>query len=63
MPAYIKYVLHGTDILFGGTPIKIKRNKSLDTKKEIRIAKTIKKTSMLERSANRIRKAAEEALS
>lgn len=62
MPEYIKYILHGTNILFGEESVKIVRNKSLDAKKEIRLAKTIRKTSMLKRGANRIRKVAEEAL-
>ena len=63
MSEYIKYILRGTDILFGDEKIEIKRNKSLDSKKELRISKAIRKSSMIERSSNRIKKAAAEALS
>lgn len=63
MSEYIKSIFFGTEILFGNASVKIKRNKTLDTKKEIKIAKNIKKTGMLQRSSNRIRKIANEALS
>lgn len=63
MSEYIKCIFFGTEILFGSSSVKIKRNKTLDTKKEIKLAKNIKKTSMLQRSSNRIRKIATEALS
>jgi len=54
----------GADILFNGESASgIKRKKVIDTKKEIKIAKNIKKTSVLQRSSNRIRKIVNEVLS
>jgi hypothetical protein len=56
MAEYLRFVFSGSDILFGGNKIEIKRNKSIDTKKELRLAKNIKNTSMIQRSTNRIKK-------
>lgn len=58
----LKYILRGTEILFGNESFEITRNKTLDTKKELRIAKRLKTTSVLQRSSNRIQKIANEAL-
>jgi hypothetical protein len=63
MSEYLRYVLRGTEILFGNEKIDIKRKKTLDTKKEIRISRAVRKTSMLQRSTNRVRKIVTEALS
>jgi hypothetical protein len=63
MSEFIKCIFFGTEILFGNESVKIKRNKALDVKKELKIAKSIKKTTVLQRSSNRIRKIATEALS
>lgn len=62
MSEYFKMVMRGTEIIFGDNQTKIDRNKTLDAKKEIRIAKSVRKTSMLQRSSNRIRKIVSEAL-
>lgn len=62
MSEYLKTIFRGAEIIFGDNETKIDRNKALDAKKEIRIAKTIRKTSMLQRSSNRVRKLVTEAL-
>lgn len=56
---------HGTDIMFGSDKnlTSVSRTKVLNSKKEIRKAKTILKHSAIERSNNRIKEIAEEALS
>lgn len=62
MSEYFKKVSLGFCILFGNEEINVKRNKSADIKKELRMAKTIRKTSVMQRSTNRIQKIAREAL-
>lgn len=62
MSEYFNKVSLGLHILFGNEEINVKRNKSADTKKELRMAKTIRKTSVIQRSANRIQKIAREAI-
>lgn len=63
MSEYFSYVLRGTDILFGNSPINTARKKTLDVKKELKIAKAIKKTSPLARSSQRVKKIVDRALS
>jgi len=62
MSEYLKTIFRGAEIIFGDNETKIDRNKALDAKKEIRIAKNVRKTSMLQRSSNRVRKLVTEAL-
>jgi len=62
MSEYLKQISIGLDILFGNEKINVKRHKTADTKKELKIAKTIRKTSVMQRSTNRIYKTAKEAL-
>ena len=62
MSEYFKIIFNGAELIFGENKSNIKRNKSLDAKKEIRIAKSVRKTSMLQRSSNRVRKIVTEAL-
>lgn len=61
MSEYFKIILRGTEIIFGENQTKIDRKKLLDTKKEIRLAKNIRKTSMLQRGSNRVQKIVSEA--
>lgn len=64
MSKYLKDFFHGTEILFGNNKKNKRREtKRIDIKKELRIAKHIRKTSVSERSSNRIRKIVTEALS
>lgn len=61
---FMKKIIQGTEIIFDDNKNdNIKRKKSLNVKKEIRIAKTIRKTSMLQRSSNRVRNIVTSALS
>lgn len=62
MSEYFQKVSLGLNILFGNEEVSVIRNKSTDTKKELRIAKAIKKTSVIQRSTNRIQKIAREAI-
>lgn len=52
----------GLTILFGYQKVSVRRNKSINTTKELRIAKAIKKTSIVQRSANRIQKIARDTI-
>ena len=61
MSEYFKIILRGTEIIFGENQTKIDRKKLLDTKKEIRLAKNIRKTSILQRGSNRVQKIVSEA--
>ena len=63
MSEYLKMVFRGTDLLFGEKQNKIQRNKTIDTKKELRLAKNVKKTSILKRSSNRVKRLVLEATS
>lgn len=63
MSEYLKMVFRGTDLLFGENQNKIQRNKTIDTKKELRLAKNVKKTSILKRSSNRVKRLVLEATS
>ncbi|MFW9627727.1 MAG: hypothetical protein ACMV1K_13455 [Sulfurospirillum sp.] len=62
MSEYFNKVTLGLHILFGNEEINVKRNKNIDTKKELRMARAIKKTSIIQRSTNRIKKIAREAI-
>ena len=62
MVEYFHKVSLGLDILFGNSAVNVGRKKSVDTKKELRMAKTIKKTSVIQRSANRLQRIARRAL-
>ena len=61
MSEYFKIILRGTEIIFGENQTKIDRKKLLDTKKEIRLANNIRKTSILQRGSNRVQKIVSEA--
>lgn len=63
MSEVIRMFINGTKMIFNPNIIEIDRKKSLDTKKELRIAKVIRKKSSLTRATNRIKKIKEEALS
>ena len=62
MSEFFSKVSLGLHILFGNEEINVKRNKSADIKKELRMARAIKKTSVIQRSTNRIKKIAREAI-
>ena len=62
MSEYFSKVALGLHILFGNEEISVKRNKNADTKKELRMARAIKKTSVIQRSTNRLRRIAREAI-
>lgn len=63
MSEVIRMFIDGTKMIFNSNTIEINRKKNLDTKKELRIAKVIRKKSSLTRATDRIRKIKEEALS
>ncbi|WP_324172948.1 hypothetical protein [Sulfurimonas sp.] len=64
MSEVLELVFNGTEIMFNSNKkILIKRIKSLDAKKEIRIAKARMRHSVIQRSSNRVRMIADEALS
>ena len=62
MSEYFKIIFRGAEIIFGDNETKIDRNKALDAKKEIKIAKKVRKTSMIQRSSNRVKRIVTEAL-
>jgi len=60
---YLKLFMRGTDILLGNRKVEIQRKKTLDIKKEIRLARSVRKLNMLQRSSCKIRRITNEALS
>lgn len=63
MSEIISLFLNGTQIMFNPDKKVFNRNKTLDTKMEIRLAKARMKHSVLQRSSNRIKQIATDALS
>ncbi|WP_455755936.1 hypothetical protein [Sulfurimonas sp.] len=64
MSEVLELVFNGTEIMFNSKKeIFDERKKSLNAKKEIRIAKARMKHSVIQRSSNRLRMIADEALS
>jgi hypothetical protein len=63
MSEIISMFLNGTQIMFNPDKKVFNRNKTLDTKIEIRLAKARMKHSVLQRSSNRIKQIATDALS
>ena len=62
MSEIISMLLNGTGIMFNPNKEIIRRNKTLIAKNEIRLAKARMKHTVIQRSVNRIRKIADEAL-
>jgi len=63
MSEYFKQITLGLDVLFGDERTEVKRLKTTNVKKDLRVAKTIRKTSIIQRSTNRVQRIAKEALS
>lgn len=63
MSEIISMFLNGTQIMFNPDKKVFNRNRTLDTKTEIRLAKARMKHSVLQRSSNRIKQIATDALS
>lgn len=63
MSDFIAMFFNGTQIMFNPNTKTLTSTKTLDTKKEIRLAKARMKHSVLHRSSNRIKNIATEALS
>ncbi len=62
MSDIILMLFNGTEIMFNPNKEYIKRKKTLVAKRELRIAKARMKHTIIERSTNRIRHIATEAL-
>ena len=63
MPNFVKQIMEGTHILFGDSKKhKLKRNKQINTSKELRIAKARMRQGSMNRSISRIKDIKEAAL-
>ncbi len=62
MSEYFKMFIDGTQMIFNRNTISIKRNKTLNVKKELRISKANMRKSAMQRSMDRLNKIKIEAL-
>jgi hypothetical protein len=63
MSEVIRMFFSGTKMIFNSDSVEIQRNKTVDVKKELRIAKVARKKTTMERTVDRIQKIKSEALS